>query len=60
VSPRVRPGERPPQDVDGVVGGERLHRPPTVRFDPVVCTDATGAVVGRLRVDELAAAAARR
>jgi hypothetical protein len=37
-----------------------LHRPPTVRFDPVVCTDATGAVVGRLRVDDLAAAAARR
>jgi EAL domain-containing protein (putative c-di-GMP-specific phosphodiesterase class I) len=37
-----------------------LTRPPTQRFDPVVCTDATGAVVGLLRVDDLAAAVAAR
>ena len=30
------------------------------RSDPVACTDATGAVVGLLRVEDLAAAAARR
>ncbi|WP_448611098.1 EAL domain-containing protein [Geodermatophilus sp. URMC 60] len=37
-----------------------LTRPPALRFDPVVCTDATGAVIGLLRVDDLAAAVARR
>ncbi len=34
-----------------------LIRPPAQRYDPVVCTDATGAVVGLLRLDDLAAAA---
>ncbi|SEP30296.1 EAL domain-containing protein [Trujillonella endophytica] len=33
-----------------------LARPPGRRYDPVVCTDATGAVVGLLRVEDLAAA----
>ena len=33
-----------------------LTRPPAQRYDPVVCTDATGAVVGLLRVDDLAGA----
>ncbi|MDP9429818.1 MAG: EAL domain-containing protein [Actinomycetota bacterium] len=37
-----------------------LARAPAHRFDPVVCTDATGAVVGLLRVEDLATAAARR
>ena len=36
-----------------------LARPPALRFDPVVCTDATGAVVGLLRVEDLAAAVVR-
>jgi hypothetical protein len=35
-----------------------LTRPPALRFDPVVCTDATGEVVGLLRVDDLATAVA--
>ncbi|MGR6966971.1 EAL domain-containing protein [Geodermatophilus sp. URMC 61] len=37
-----------------------VARPPAQRFDPVVCTDPTGAVVGLLRVEDLAAAVARR
>jgi EAL domain-containing protein (putative c-di-GMP-specific phosphodiesterase class I) len=37
-----------------------LTRPPAHRFDPVVCTDATGAVLGLLRVEDLASAAAAR
>ncbi|WNV75967.1 EAL domain-containing protein [Geodermatophilus sp. DSM 44513] len=37
-----------------------LARAPGHRFDPVVCTDPTGAVVGLLRVEDLATAAARR
>jgi len=35
-----------------------LARPPVHRFDPVLCTDRTGAVLGLLRIDDLAAAAA--
>ncbi|WP_091162383.1 EAL domain-containing protein [Geodermatophilus africanus] len=54
VSLRAHPSDDP---VD--VLRRALTRPPAVRFDPVVCTDATGAVVGLLRVDDLAAAAAR-
>ncbi|SDF68906.1 EAL domain-containing protein [Klenkia brasiliensis] len=42
--------------------GEALHRAlarrPAVRFDPVPCTDATGVVVGLVRVEDLAGAAA--
>ena len=34
-----------------------LTRVPAVRFDPVLCTDASGAVVGLLRIEDLAAAA---
>jgi EAL domain-containing protein (putative c-di-GMP-specific phosphodiesterase class I) len=34
-----------------------LTRVPAVRFDPVLCTDATGDVVGLLRVEDLASAA---
>ncbi|MGY1631616.1 EAL domain-containing protein [Geodermatophilus sp. SYSU D01186] len=37
-----------------------LTRPPAQRFDPVVCTDPTGAVVGLLRVEDLASAASAR
>jgi EAL domain-containing protein (putative c-di-GMP-specific phosphodiesterase class I) len=37
-----------------------LTRPPTTRFDPVVCTDPDGSVLGLLRVEDLATAAARR
>src|SRR5687768_8976627 len=34
-----------------------LTRPPAQRFDPVLCTDPTGAVLGMLRVEDLASAA---
>ncbi|TFV64775.1 EAL domain-containing protein [Geodermatophilus sp. DF01-2] len=37
-----------------------LARPPAQRFDPVVCTDSTGAVAGLLRVEDLAGAVAGR
>jgi hypothetical protein len=33
-----------------------LTRPPAQRFDPVVCTDPTGTVLGLLRVEDLASA----
>ena len=33
-----------------------LTRPPARRFDPVICTDPTGAVLGLLRIEDLAAA----
>jgi EAL domain-containing protein (putative c-di-GMP-specific phosphodiesterase class I) len=35
-----------------------LTRPPVHRFDPVLCTDRTGAVLGLLRIEDLASAAA--
>jgi EAL domain-containing protein (putative c-di-GMP-specific phosphodiesterase class I) len=34
-----------------------LARPPAHRFEPVLCTDASGTVVGLVRVDDLASAA---
>jgi hypothetical protein len=34
-----------------------LTRPPTVRFDPVLCTDPSGHVLGLLRIEDLAAGA---
>jgi hypothetical protein len=37
-----------------------LTRSPANRFEPVVCTDPTGAVVGLVRVDDLASAAHSR
>ncbi|MGY1813910.1 EAL domain-containing protein [Blastococcus sp. SYSU D00820] len=37
-----------------------LTRPPAQRFDPVLVTDPTGAVLGLLRVEDLAAAGVRR
>jgi len=37
-----------------------LTRPPAVRFDPVLCTDPTGHVLGLLRIEDLAAAARKR
>ncbi len=37
-----------------------LVRPPVHRFDPVICTDRSGAVLGLLRVEDLASAAASR
>ncbi len=37
-----------------------MARPPALRFDPVVCTDAAGAVAGLLRVEDLASAVTRR
>ncbi len=36
-----------------------LTRPPAQRFDPVLCTDPTGAVRGLLRIDDLAGARRR-
>jgi len=36
-----------------------VTRPAAQRFDPVLCTDASGAVVGLLRVEDLATAVAR-
>ena len=36
-----------------------MSRPPAQRFDPVVCTDETGGVVGLLRVEDLVAASGR-
>ena len=35
-----------------------LTRPPVHRFDPVLCTDRSGAVLGLLRIEDLASAAA--
>ena len=34
-----------------------LTRPPAQRFDPVVCTDPSGDVLGLLRIEDLASAA---
>jgi hypothetical protein len=34
-----------------------LTRPPAQRFDPVICTDPSGHVLGLLRVEDLASAA---
>jgi hypothetical protein len=55
VSLRVHPTD----DVTATLH-KALTRPPAHRFDPVVCTDPTGAVVGLLRVEDLASAAAAR
>ena len=37
-----------------------LTRAPAQRFEPVVCTDPTGAVVGLVRIEDLASAARSR
>jgi hypothetical protein len=37
-----------------------LTRPPAQRFDPVLCTDPTGQVLGLLRVEDLAVASGPR
>ncbi|WP_245753788.1 EAL domain-containing protein [Geodermatophilus ruber] len=37
-----------------------LTRPPAQRFDPVVCTDPTGNVLGLLRIEDLASAGSAR
>jgi EAL domain-containing protein (putative c-di-GMP-specific phosphodiesterase class I) len=37
-----------------------LTRPPAQRFDPVVCTDPSGSVLGLLRLEDLASAAHSR
>jgi EAL domain-containing protein (putative c-di-GMP-specific phosphodiesterase class I) len=37
-----------------------LTRPAALRFEPVVCTDPTGAVVGLVRIEDLASAARSR
>jgi EAL domain-containing protein (putative c-di-GMP-specific phosphodiesterase class I) len=50
VSLRVRPSA----DV-GETLQRALTRPPATRFDPVVCTDPGGTVLGLLRVEDLAA-----
>jgi EAL domain-containing protein (putative c-di-GMP-specific phosphodiesterase class I) len=49
----------PSADVPGTLQ-RALARPPAHRFDPVVCTDRTGAVLGLLRIEDLASAAAAR
>ncbi|RFU21359.1 EAL domain-containing protein [Geodermatophilus marinus] len=51
VSLRVHPSAGVPE-----VLHRALTRPPAHRFEPVLCTDPTGAVVGLLRVEDLAAA----
>jgi EAL domain-containing protein (putative c-di-GMP-specific phosphodiesterase class I) len=55
VSLRVHPTD----DVTSTLH-KALTRPPAPRFGPVVCTDAGGAVLGLLRVEDLASAAAAR
>ncbi|MGY1735436.1 MULTISPECIES: EAL domain-containing protein [unclassified Geodermatophilus] len=50
---------KPTDDVTATLQ-RALTRSPAQRFDPVVCTDAAGAVVGLLRVEDLASAAAAR
>jgi EAL domain-containing protein (putative c-di-GMP-specific phosphodiesterase class I) len=37
-----------------------LTRPPAQRFDPVLCTDPTGAVLGLVRIEDLATAGSAR
>ncbi|HEX2073321.1 MAG TPA: EAL domain-containing protein [Geodermatophilus sp.] len=49
----------PSADIAGTLH-RALARPAARRFDPVVCTDAGGAVLGLLRVDDLASAACSR
>ena len=51
VSLRVHPSA----DVDETLQ-RALTRPPAQRFDPVVCTDPTGAVLGLLRIEDLSTA----
>ncbi len=55
VSLRAQPGD----DVTATLH-RALTRPPAHRFDPVVCTGADGGVLGLLRVEDLASAAAAR
>jgi hypothetical protein len=50
VSLRVPPSADVPETLQ-----RALARPPAQRFDPVVCTDPTGAVLGLLRIEDLAA-----
>jgi EAL domain-containing protein (putative c-di-GMP-specific phosphodiesterase class I) len=45
----------PSADVSDTLG-RALTRPPAQRFDPVLCTDRTGAVLGLLRIEDLAGA----
>jgi EAL domain-containing protein (putative c-di-GMP-specific phosphodiesterase class I) len=52
VSLRVHPST----DITDVLQ-RALTRPPAQRFDPVLCTDPTGSVLGLLRVEDLATAA---
>ena len=46
----------PTADVDETLQ-RALTRPPAQRFDPVLCTDPAGTVLGLLRVEDLASAA---
>jgi len=48
----------PPSAGVGETLRRALTRPPVHRFDPVLCTDRTGAVLGLLRIEDLAAATA--
>jgi EAL domain-containing protein (putative c-di-GMP-specific phosphodiesterase class I) len=45
-----------PTDDVGDALRRALMRPPAQRFDPVVCTDHTGGVLGLLRIEDLASA----
>jgi EAL domain-containing protein (putative c-di-GMP-specific phosphodiesterase class I) len=54
VSLRVHPSA----DVDETLQ-RALTRPPAQRFDPVLCTDPTGAVLGLLRIEDLSSARRR-
>lgn len=46
----------PTNDINEVLQ-RALTRPPAQRFDPVLCTDASGDVLGLLRIEDLASAA---
>jgi EAL domain-containing protein (putative c-di-GMP-specific phosphodiesterase class I) len=46
----------PSADVPGTLQ-RALTRPPAQRFDPVLCTDAAGTVLGLVRIEDLASAA---
>jgi EAL domain-containing protein (putative c-di-GMP-specific phosphodiesterase class I) len=55
VSLRVPPSADIPETLQ-----QALARPPAQRFDPVLCTDTDGTVLGLLRVEDLAAVRPKR
>jgi hypothetical protein len=51
-----RPGRCGQRLLPRAAGQRALTRPPAHRFEPILCTDPTGAVLGLLRVEDLASA----